>query len=379
MREIYRAKSILNVHKHCDGGWFWTKYSASPYVGCQYGCEYCYSREEKYHPHSLKKNDEVSNLSDSFSEYIRIKENAQQLLRREMKKKPPDLICLDSYQPIETEYRYARKMLEVCLELNFPVFINEKSPLLLRDLDVLEKISKKSFLNVGWSIIAAMDDEAKSIFEPNTPPFSARFEAMKKLTEAGITCGTIFMPVLPFIYDKESMIEAVIKKTKEYGGQYVLEGGLSLHGGCKTNFYKALDKFDPALATKYNRLYGEPDLLIQQNKRVHKSVLEYCQKYGILSHIPRPVKIYPEELQINKKIAEIFYLEARELQISGQDSYREWAYRKAAWAIDNLKKGLQTTFREKGIDGLLEIKGIGKNIAKHIGDYLETIATRVLL
>ena len=107
------------------------------------------------------------------------------------------------------------------------------------------------------------------------------------------------------------------------------------------DFFKTLDKFDLTLATKYDRLYREPDLLIQQNMRVHKSVLEYCQKYGILPHIPRPVKFYPEELQINKKIVEIFDLEARELQISGQDSYREWAYRKAAWAIDDLTKGFK--------------------------------------
>jgi len=370
MHKTYKAKRVLNVHKHCDGGWFWIKYSASPYAGCQYGCEYCYSREEKYNPHRMTRDSEISTFSDAFSQYIRVKENAAELLRKELRSKPRDLIYLDSYQPVDAEYRYARQMLDVCLELGFPVFINEKSPMLLRDMDVLEEIRKQSYVNVGWSIIATADDEAKLAFEPKTPLFSARFEAMQKLAERGFLTGTVFMPILPFIYDNEENIEAVVRKTKECGGRYVLEAGLSLAGYCKEHFYRALEKYDPALVAEYDELYGSLDLLAKQNRKVHQLVLKNCQRYGLTPYIPRPTEIYPKELQVNKRVAERFYLEARELQISGQGSHREWAYRKAAWSLDDLKEGVEIILQKRGVDGLLEVEAIGRSLANRIVEYL---------
>jgi DNA repair photolyase len=361
----------LNTQKHCDGGWFWTKYSAHPYLGCEHGCEYCYSRDEKYNPYKSLRDPEATEFTDPFSESIKIKENAPELLRKALKNKPVDLIYLDSYQPIEAKYQYARKMLEICLDSDFPVVINEKSPMLLRDLDILKKINKKSYLNVIWSIITTKDDRTKLAFEPRAPQVSARFEAMRQLAENKIVTGTAFMPILPFIYDTEENIEAVIEKTKKCGGQYVLEGGLTLWGYCKTHFYKALEKYDSSLIAKYDELYGNPKYLAEHTKRVHQLALKYCQKYKLTPYIPRPTQIYPEKLQVNKKIAEKFYLEARELQLSGQNSYKEWAYRKAAWSLDDLEESIEKIFLERGIEGVMQIKGIGESLAKQIEEFLK--------
>jgi len=371
MYKIFKTKSILNIHKHCDGGWFWHKYSASPYIGCEYGCEYCYSRDEKYNPHHPSKDPEALKFDDAFSEYIKVKEDAPELLRKALKNKPRDLIYLDNYQPIEAKYQYTRKMLEVCFELDFPVFINEKSPMLLRDLDILKKINERSCLNVGWSIITTNDDKTKLAFEPKTPPVSGRFKAMQQLAENKIMTGTVFMPILPFIYDDEENVEAVIKKTKECGGQYVLDAGLTLWGYCKTHFYKALNEYDSTLMKKYDELYGNPKLLAEHTKRMHQSVLKHCQKYELTPCIRRPTEIYPKELQINKKIAEKFYLEARELQLSGKDGYKEWACRKAAWSLDDLAESVEEIFQNRGIDGIMQTKGIGKRLAKQIEEFLK--------
>jgi len=84
MYKIYKTKTILNVHKHCDGGWFWSKYSASPYIGCEWGCQYCYSRDEKYNPHKATRDPMVLEFKDPFSEYIKIKENAPEILRKSL-------------------------------------------------------------------------------------------------------------------------------------------------------------------------------------------------------------------------------------------------------------------------------------------------------
>jgi len=209
----YEPGSVLNVHKHVDGGWFWEKYSAFPYMGCYYGCEYCYWRDEKYN--RLAKEPEAAGLDDPFSQYIKIKKNAADLLRQSLVNKPREIIYIDSYQPIELQYRLARKMLEVCADMDFPVFINEKSPLLLKDIEVLKKINRRSYLNVGFSIVFSKDDRAKKTFESHTPTISSRFETMKRLSNESIIVGTVFMPILPFICDTEEDVKAIVKKTKE--------------------------------------------------------------------------------------------------------------------------------------------------------------------
>ncbi|MEM3388882.1 MAG: hypothetical protein QXI42_02665 [Thermoproteota archaeon] len=370
MYKTYKAKRVLNIHKHCDGGWFWNKYSASPYVECEWGCEYCYSRDEKYNPYRPSRDPQVLKFEDSFSQYIKIKENAPELLRKELENRPRDLIYLSGYQPAEEKYKYVRRMLEVCSELGFPVFINEKSPMLLRDLDVLKKISKAFYLNVGWSIITTRDDETRRMFEPKAPTVSSRFAAMKKLAENKIITGTVFMPILPFIYDDEENIGAVVKKTKECGGQYVLDGRLTLWGYCKTNFYKMLEKHNPALIRKYEELYGNQKLLAEYTDRVHRLVVEKCEKHGLTPYIHRPVDIYLEELRVNKRVAEMFYLKARELQLSGGESHREWVYRRAAWSLDELGESIETIFRRQGIEGIMQIKGVGKGLAVQIEEFL---------
>jgi len=371
----YQPKSVLNVHKHIDGGWFWVRYSAFPYLGCQYGCEYCYWRDEKYNPHKPSRAPEVLEFEDAFSQYIKIKENANFLLQKELSKKPKDLIYLDHYQPIEAKERLTREMLKVCLNLGFPVFINEKSPLVLNDLDILKEISKKTYLTIAWSIITTVDDETRKIFEPKAQSVKARFEAMKKLSEEGISTGTVFMPILPFIYDNEENIEAVIKKTKECGGEYVLEGGLTLWGHCKIHFYKVLEKHNPKLLAEYKRLYdkenNKQDPWLTHTIKIHSLVKNYCQKYGIKDYIPRPINFFPIHLQNNKKIAGELFIQARETQLSSGMNYKYWALQKAAWAIDELNQDIKEIYNKQGKKGLSAIKGIGEGVSKIIAEFLE--------
>jgi DNA repair photolyase len=179
------------------------------------------------------------------------------------------------------------------------------------------------------------------------------------------------MPIIPFIYDDEENIELVIKKTKESGGNYVLDGGLTLGGYCKTHFYKTLDKYYPDLIEKYEKLYNDSNFFNEYNKRIHKLVLTYCKKYKINNYIPRPINFHPKNLRINKRIAEIFYIKARELQITGQIGYKEWGFRKIAWVLDDLKQDIKSIYDTYGINGLKKIKGIGDVNSKRIEDLIK--------
>jgi DNA repair photolyase len=141
--EEYLPRRILNVHKHVDT-WFYNKYSAHPYVGCAFGCEFCYSRSEKY----------MGGRDPSdFDRRIRVKVNAAELLRRELPRRPPDVItCGDWQVPTERDYRLSRQMLEVVHDVGFPLFVVERSPLLTRDLDLLAAINERTWVGVVFSI-----------------------------------------------------------------------------------------------------------------------------------------------------------------------------------------------------------------------------------
>jgi len=361
------TKHILNMHKHIDGGFFWDKYSAFPYMGCRWGCKYCYCREEKYDPHiNTAMDSEVQRFQDPFSQCIKIKKNSPELLKKALQTKPVDLLYLSGYQPIEAKYKYLRNMLRVCLELDFPVFINEKSPLLLEDLDILMALHKKSYVNVGWSIVFADDDGIKRVFEPIAPSIRHRFNAMRKLANHNIMTGIILMPILPFVNDTEKYIEEIIIKTKKHGGQYVLDGGLTLEGYTKKYFYNTLKKYDSKLIDKYIKLFDDQRKMESHRIDTHKCVRKYCHKYGLLNYIPRPVSYYPQKIRLNKKIAGIFYVKARENQLSKGPKYREWAYRKAAWSLDELTDSVCDIYKQYGFEGIMEINNIGQEIGEQI-------------
>src|SRR3990170_2758940 len=143
----YKPKTILNKHKRADH-WFWTRYSAYPYIGCQHGCEFCYCREQKYSPY-----DDPSD----FAYVIKVKENAPELLRRALSRAAMGPVFTGDYQPAERKFGISRKMLEVCRELGFPAFVLERSPLVLRDLDLLQEINRRAASAVAFSIISTPD------------------------------------------------------------------------------------------------------------------------------------------------------------------------------------------------------------------------------
>ncbi len=173
----YRPKSILNSHKRADH-WFWARYSAYPYTGCQHGCKFCYSREEKY-AHNVK--------PDDFDTTIKVKENAADLLRRALNRKPVDIIFTGDYQPAEKKLCLTRQMLEVCRDLGFPVFMLSRSPLVLRDLDILQEINRQSTAAVAFSAISTPESTNHALasqIENLAPRSETRFAAMREIARA---------------------------------------------------------------------------------------------------------------------------------------------------------------------------------------------------
>lgn len=356
----YRPKTILNKHKRPDH-WFWTRYAAYPYTGCQHGCEFCYCREQKYSPY-----DDVND----FAYVIKIKENAPDLLRRALGRVPVDLISTGDYQPAERKFGLSRQMLEVCRDLGFPVFVLERSPLVLRDLDILQAIGQRAAVVVAFSIIYTPDSpNAVRVrqLEPLAPPPHKRFAAMEQLAQAGIITGTCLMPVLPHLCDDDANLEQVVRWTANHGGKFVLSGDLTLSDKQRDYFIGVLAEKFPDLVERYQTLYPEGSYgpVGRPWNKIGLRVRELCERYGIANRIPRPV-IPGDKRALNRRIAETLANRLYDMELNGEANYRVWAYRKAAWAIDDLEQDVGLIYRQMGLKGLSSIQNVGPSIAREV-------------
>ena len=365
----YRPKTILNKHKRVDH-WFWTRYSAYPYIGCQHGCDFCYCRERKYAPYDDP---------DDFAYVIKIKENAPELLRRALARVPVDPVFTGDYQPAERKFGLSRKMLEVCLEAGFPVFVLERSPLVLRDLDLLQAIHARARTVVAFSIISTPESanhRRVQDIERLSPSAEKRLAAMEQLAAAGIPTGTCFMPILPGLCDDDANLESVVRWTADHGGQFVLAGGLTLADQQRDTFFGVLRERFPDLTESYAGLYppGSYGAAEYDHRHISRRVREHCERYGLRDRIPRPI-IPGDKRASNKRVAEELADRCYGLDIEGASPSRVWAYRKAAWAIDDLEQDLGMLYRTMGRKGLASLKSVGPGIAAEIEVRLQAEAS----
>ena len=175
-----RSKAILSISKIFP-------YVLNPYTGCQHGCTYCYARFMK----------RFSGHREPWGQFVDVKVNAVDLLKAEITRKKPMRVWVsgvcDPYQPLEAKYRLTRHCLEILLQNEWPVTVQTRSPLVLRDLDVFKGARE---LEVGFSIPTA-DENIRKIFEPNAPPINKRVEALAELHQAGIRTFAMVAPMLP--------------------------------------------------------------------------------------------------------------------------------------------------------------------------------------
>lgn len=360
------VKKLLVEYDHIDGGWTWAKYAAHPYIGCGFGCDYCYEWDPKFTGFSDPEN---------FNKILKVKANAVELFEKELEGKERELIHVGDWQEGDREHKLSRGLLEVCLKKHFPIFILEKSPNVLDDLDLIQAIAEDSFANVAFSIITTPQysgyDQIR-FFESDAPPIDKRFEAMEKIASKGIMTGTVLMPVIPYIFDSEENIELICKATRNAGGKYVVAGMLTLNGYQKDKFYDLIRKNFADVLNKYVQLFSNGHSPSGKYvSRITEMVNYYCEKYGLMTHMPR--YIIPGSIYVNKKIAEFLYNAAQEIEFSGINKTTALTYRNVAHFIDALEYDLKDVYDTMGKKGLEKIPGIGPALADRVGEQIEKI------
>ena len=204
------CKTILN-----QSSMGFAEYTLNAYQGCAFSCSYCYvpimrSRRGR--------------LDDSrWGSWVQVKTNAPEVLRSQMRNVAPNAriaigTSTDSWQPIEKKYGIARKVLEELTYYPNPIHLLTRSPLLMRDIDVLVRVPS---VKVGISL-PTFDDKVRKSFEPLAPAVAGRVRLIKSLVDAGIYVMLFWCPILPGVMDHPLTVQEYLRQASTLGVKRVI-------------------------------------------------------------------------------------------------------------------------------------------------------------
>ncbi len=241
------AKSVLNRVSGMPFEW-----SINPYRGCYHQCVFCYARRT----HSFLDEDGV----DRWGSRIFVKTNAPAVLRTELAKRSwtHEQVAIgtvtDPYQPLEGRYRLTRGILQALRDYDTPASLITRSPLVIRDIDVLGQLARVAGASVSISI-ATMDERLAREIEPTVAPPQKRLFAVQKLALAGIRVNVALAPILPHITDAPENIDAVVRAARSAGAANVWHNTLYLHEVTRDAFFGYLKTRRPELIAEYANYY----------------------------------------------------------------------------------------------------------------------------
>ena len=263
------------------------------YRGCRHGCIYCDSRSACYR------------MEHPFED-IEVKQNALILLEDALRRKRrPCMIATgsmsDPYTPPEEELRYTRRALELILQYGFGMTLLTKSSLVLRDLDLLQRINSQTKCVVQMTL-TTWEESLCRILEPNVSTTTERFAALMKLKEAGIPTVVWLCPILPFLNDTAENINRLLDCCEQAGVRGIVHFGMgvTLRQGNREYFYRQLDRHFPGLKERYIGTYGNAYVLESPNSRELLELLHRrCRDAGILHDNPSVFR-YLQEMEIKQ-------------------------------------------------------------------------------
>ena len=248
------------------------------YRGCTHGCAYCDSRSACYH------------IEHAFED-VAVKANAPELLADTLRRRKPCMIgtgsMSDPYQPLERELGLTRRCLELIHDYGFGASVITKSELVLRDIDLLAAINRRTKAVVQVTLTIA-DDGLSRVVEPGVCPSSRRFEVLCELRDRHVPTVVWLCPFLPWLTDTDEnfltlldwCVEAQVKGIVCFGV------GLTLREGNREHFYAFLDRNFPGLSDRYRATYGNAYSVVSENNdRLMTRFDKTCGQHGIL-HTP---------------------------------------------------------------------------------------------
>ncbi len=254
------CRSVLNRSRLAD-------YCINPYIGCEHGCKYCYA--ESYTRRFTKHN-------EPWGTFVDIKTNAPTILTKEIKHKPKGEVYIssltDPYQPLERKYELTRKLLEILLRYQFPVTVQTKSALVLRDIDLIKKLHEHQ---IGFTI-TALDDTVRRQFEPSSSPVEAKLQALEELHANGIKTYAFYGPILPYLSDQN--LEETLHRIANTGVSYIYADKLNMKPGLWPILNRFLNKDYPDLHNKWQHIFLQKNDYYEELK---KKIDHICRQIGL--------------------------------------------------------------------------------------------------
>lgn len=280
-----QCKSALNRVQGMPFGW-----SLNPYRGCAHACVYCYARTT----HTYME----LGAGQDFSTQLFVKANLPEVLATEVSSPRwrHDEVAVgtatDPYQPLEGRLRLTRRCLEVLARYRTPATVITKGPMVRRDVDVLQELSRRAGCTVFVSI-PTVDEEVWRRTEPGTPAPHHRLLAVRHLARAGVHVGVMLAPLLPGISDGPQSIAAAVAAAADHEACFVHAGLLYLKPDVKAYYYSFLQTRYPHLLPRYRNMYRGDFAPPAVRNAAMNSVSEMTMQYAVSDH--RAVRLMPPE------------------------------------------------------------------------------------
>lgn len=255
------------------------------YRGCEHSCRYCYA----IYTHRYLDD-------DCFSENIYVKKNIAEVLEKQLSSKSwkGEIINIggvtDSYQPCEKTYKLMPDILRLLIKYKNPCIISSKSDLILRDFDLIDELSRLTYVNIAQTITASDDETARKL-EPGASPVSNRFNVLKEFSTTEASTGIHIMPIIPFITDSYENLSELLSKAADCNVTYALTSLMYLRGATRSVFFDFIRNNYPQYHRLLINMYSKTGSMGEYKNQLYSMINTIKRKYNISSDFQTFIKM----------------------------------------------------------------------------------------